>query len=495
MKLASDSVDIEGFYTDFHEVLRTSDGIAYRHYKERHSYAELFEGMQRINSVLVTRRNQQIVTYVDKTFSAYCAIYGVVLSGNTWIPLNTDMPDARLKEILAQTDPSLVLFNTSISDGVRAYLSEENIECLDIRSAIRELDRVDFPGFDFDKNEIAYIMFTSGSTGTPKGVPMTHENYLNFIGNCQQILEFEKHDVFADYHEFAFDISIFYLFCCPMVEGAIAPVRNEQDRLLPLSFIQENGVTVWASVPSAIALLQTFRPDEVVDSDVRIMFLCGEPFSLGILKYCIANMKVAHVYNFYGLTETGVENFWHKCRANDVETYEKYGFVPIGLPLDGNRVRVSEDKALHLSGCQITPGYLGGIGEERFETLDGVRWFNTGDIVEEHEGVYFCKGRVDSQVKVKGYRIELMDIEVHLRRYEGVEDAVCFVKERGSKNVLVGVIKPRRGFLVDLQGLRRFLAEHLPAYMGLSRVNVLEDFPVNRNGKIDRARIKEMFTT
>ena len=125
-------------------------------------------------------------------------------------------------------------------------------------------------------------------------------------------------------------------------------------------------------------------------------------------------LRVPEVYNFYGLTETGVENFHHRCRRSDVESYADVGYVPIGLPLPNNDIRIGEGDELWLSGCQTTPGYLGGVGADKFTELDGKRWYLTGDKVVNFKELWFCKGRLDSQVKVSGHRIELMDVEAHL---------------------------------------------------------------------------------
>lgn len=277
------------------------------------------------------------------------------------------------------------------------------------------------------------------------------------------------------------------------MEGAFAPVKEETDRIMPLRFMKENKVTVWASVPSVITRIYSFYPQEAISTDIRIMFLCGEPFNLKVLQYCLTNMAIQNVYDFYGLTETGVENFYHKCSVENLTDYQPFGFVPIGNPLNGNSIRITDEKELLLSGCQITPGYLGGVGTEKFEIIDNTRWFHTGDIVEQHKGVYFCKGRIDSQVKLKGYRVELMDIEVHLKRLPGVDEAICFVKEKMSKKVLASVIKPKQGFVLKVDDIKRTIMQQLPYYMVPSKIFIQHEIPVNRNGKIDRQKIKEMY--
>jgi acyl-coenzyme A synthetase/AMP-(fatty) acid ligase len=448
--------------------------------------------MLKMNSALSPHRNEKIVVYADKGFSSYAAIFSILLSGNVWIPLSLEIPETRLVEILKQVKPKLILSNLELPLLLDEYAKDNAVENVNMDKLISGNDKRVFKDIDFKKDDIAYIMFTSGSTGVPKGVPMTHENYINFINNCMEILPFKKGDVFSDYHDFAFDISIFYLFCCPLNEGAFAPVMNESDKIVPLRFMQENEVTVWSSVPSVISRIKSLNPEGSIATKIRIMFLCGEPFSMKVLSYCIDNMAVPNIYNFYGLTETGVENFYHKCSKEDLAEYEQFGFVPIGEPLKGNTVRVTGDKELLLSGCQITPGYLGGVGADRFEVIDGVSFFHTGDIVEQYNEVFFCKGRMDSQVKLKGYRVELMDIEVHMKRFPGIDEAVCFVHKKRNKNVLSSVVKPKNNAALNTGELMRYISGQLPHYMVPSRIIIQDEIPVNRNGKIDRKKIREM---
>ncbi|MFH0771695.1 MAG: AMP-binding protein [Candidatus Omnitrophota bacterium] len=485
--------DIKKFYQRLYDAIKNSGALAYRNFGETHSYPELFSNMLKINSALEGMKGEKIVMYADKSFLTYGAIFSILLSGNTWVPLSLEMPETRLLEIFKQVEPKLVFHNVCLPSLPKEYLKKRGIDTVDINQIIAGDKRRDFADISFDKDDVAYIMFTSGSTGVPKGVPMTHENYINFINNCMEILPFKKNEVFSDYHDFAFDISIFYLFCCPLTEGAFAPVINDSDKIVPLRFIQENKITVWSSVPSVISRIQSLNLGAGIKTDIKIMFLCGEPFKLKILDYCLNNMGIENVYNFYGLTETAVENFYHRCSPEDLIEYEPFGYVPIGRPLPGNEISVTQDKELLLNGCQITPGYLKGEGLEKFEMIDNTLWFHTGDIVEEHKGVYFCKGRLDSQVKLKGYRVELMDIEVHAKRFPGVDEAVCFVKEKGNKKALACAAKPKKGSELDAEELRGFIVKYLPHYMVPGKIFILEDMPVNRNGKIDRRKIKEIF--
>jgi len=484
---------IDRFYNCLLKVFSNSKGLMYAYYEEKYSFADAYEVMKKLNGYLSDYKRKKVVLYGEKTFQVYCALYAILLSDNIWIPITPGLPDDRMFSMLDVLKPDLVLSENNLPEGVQSYALKNGVKTAVIEDLLSQSQSKEFLVENFDANDLAYIMFTSGSTGVPKGVPMTHLNYINFIENALEILPFEKEEIFSDYHDFAFDISIFYLFCAPLTESAISPIRKPEERMFPLNHIQKNKITVWSSVPSVISCLQRFRPNEKLKNTIKIMFLCGEPFRLSVLDYCYECLEIDHVYNFYGLTETGVENFYHPCVKDDVLRFQNKGFVPIGKPLKGNEIKVTEEKELLLSGCQLTPGYLGGIGKDRFEYIDGVRWYHTGDIVEIDDGLCFCKGRLDSQVKISGHRIELMDVEVHLRSFKGIKEAICFVEDAAAVTRLVCAVETE-GEELGLLDIQKWLSSRVPSYMIPKKLFYVDQMPTNKNGKIDRKAIKEMFS-
>ncbi|HOW43066.1 MAG TPA: AMP-binding protein [Candidatus Omnitrophota bacterium] len=481
------------FYQRLHACISASHSPAYRYFEQEYSYAQMYAVMKKINAHLNGCTQKKIVIYGDKEFEVYAAIYSVILSNNIWVPITPGYPWPRLQGMMELLEPDMVLYNTPLPEEFRAYAESHSVALKNINEMAAGEAEAPFTKFDFRKNDSAYIMFTSGSTGVPKGVPMTHENYINFIDNALKIIPFRKGEVFSDYHDFAFDISIFYLFCAPLTGSALSPIKKDEERIFPVAHFQKNKVTVWSSVPSVIARIQKLRPAEVIQNDFHISFICGEPFRLDVLRYCLENLRCEKVYNFYGLTETGVENFYHECSPADLARFDEKGFVPIGQPLLGNEIRLNADGELLISGCQLTPMYLAGREAHRFEVIDGTRWYHTGDIVEKYKGEYFCKGRVDSQVKLSGYRIELMDIEVQVRHFPGVKEAVCLVDDSQSAKLLVCVCEKAADAVIESKAIKAALAKHLPEYMVPKKFFFVQDMPRNTNGKLDRKRIREMY--
>jgi acyl-coenzyme A synthetase/AMP-(fatty) acid ligase len=478
------------YYSSMVSHIRNSETCFYKYFEIERSYPDLYEKMGQFNSVLARHERKIVAVYSDKSFEAYAAIYSIILSNNIWLPLSQDIPPDRNRNIIESASPALCFYEGDLPEEIRLVLKEQDTEVISFDDVVSSPVNVDFEFSDFNKDDVAYIMFTSGSTGVPKGVPMTHENYINFVENALDILPFRNQEVFADFHDFAFDISIFYLFCVLFVDGIISPIIEQKDKIIPLKHIIENGITVWASVPSVLSRIMQLFSGKDIETSINIMFLCGEPFKLDVLDFCFHRMGLRHVYNFYGLTETGVENFYHKCSPSDSEKYKKFGMVPIGKSLPGNEVVISDDKELLISGCQVTPGYLGGVMKEKFVEIEDVSWFKSGDIVEVYDERFFCKGRMDSQVKISGHRIDLMDIEANLVGYfEGIEQAVCVVKESKGKQLIVANLVCSRKMEAGL--IKKALLDHIPKYMVPSIIRYVEEFPVNNNGKIDRRKISE----
>ena len=222
------------------------------------------------------------------------------------------------------------------------------------------------------------------------------------------------------------------------------------------------------------------------------MFLCGEPFKLDVMDYCFQKLKLKNVYNFYGLTETGVENFYYKCQPGDREKYHRHGMLPIGKVLPGNDAMISDEKELMISGCQITPGYLNNAMQEKIVNIEGKDWFKTGDIAEIHDDLYFCKGRIDSQIKIGGHRVELLDIEVNIVKHiESIKQATCFIKELKNHRIIAALLVGNQELQIDV--IQNHLLKHIPKYMVPQMIHYVTELPTNSNGKIDRRRIAELF--
>ncbi|MBM09682.1 MAG: hypothetical protein CMF69_08930 [Magnetovibrio sp.] len=482
------SCAISQFYTTLLLALDRGDKPAVVTREEVFTYAQLRHTTGNIHSHLKRLSGQIVVTYTGKTLESYAAVLAALLSNVTWVPLSAAQPLHRNRHIVSSIKPALLLYDSTISSDLLEFVKRKDIQATHILETTVGGGELTLPRFEPD--DVAYIMFTSGSSGQPKGVPMTHANYIPFIRNMLQLLPFGDNEVFSDFHDWAFDISIFYLLCFPFVGGAIAPADDKADRLIPLDYIDTLGITVWSSVPSAIGLIQRLRPSEEVDNKIRIMFLCGEPLPLSIVKYCFTNMNVPAVYNFYGLTETGVENFYHECSPDDFDRFVNRGYAPIGIPLPGNKAKIDKNDELCLAGEQLMRGYLEGAKSSRFFVEGGIRWFRTGDRAEQQGSLFWCRGRLDTQVKIRGYRVDLKDIEVNICQHAHIDEAVCFIDEDKQQRIIAAVVSKEED--IDANMILASIKDRLPDYMRPDQIIVSKkSLPRNENGKLDRNAVIE----
>tara|TARA_Y100001934_G_scaffold260030_1_gene331838 strand:+ start:4862 stop:6367 length:1506 start_codon:yes stop_codon:yes gene_type:complete len=479
---------IREFYETLHDKIRKSERVAYRHYDEHRSYAEMYDFMRRLNSMLAGRKRRRVAIHAEKSFANYASIFAVILSNNTWVPINPDLPNKRNAEMLLLARPDLILTDRALSPELSSTIEEIGTQLVFLDEVMRLPSGPEFEFSKFDKDDLSMIYFTSGSTGKPKGVPLTHENYILNVRNILNIVDLKSGEVFADYHDLAFVISVPILFPCVMCEGALAPAIDKRDMMLPMENMRENEVSVLISVPSTMARIRKMRQDGLKEPHLSLVIMCGEPLHLDILDYILSKLQVDQVYDFYGSTEVAPWIFCHECSAEDLSRFKAFGVIPIGMPIEGNSVRVDENDELWVAGPQITPGYLGSEGKNRFVELEGARWYRTGDKVVVHDGHYLCKGRLDSQVKIGGYRIELMDTEAHLRSMDGVDAAICFVEGEGARKSIVAGLHSTRE--IGLAEVRSHLKNLLPSYMLPRKTFVLKELPLNKSGKIDRFTVR-----
>lgn len=482
---------IKNFYGRMLDIMKTSDNVFYRYFDEEKTYAELYRCIGRLNAALSGHLNKRVAVYGAKGFPIYCSVFATLLSGNTWIPLNPATPAARNADILKQAKPAVILTDRNLPDEIANTLEGAETKIIRVDEVITadEILEPDVP--QISKDDLSMIYFTSGSTGVPKGVMLTHENYILNVENIIRLMSFENPEVFADYHDLGFVISVPVLFPCVMTAGALSPGLDQRDVILPIEHMAKNRVSVLITVPSTIARIRKgLRQGQTFD-DLNVLVSCGEPLHLDILEFALKFMKPKAMYNFYGSTEVAPWIFYHRCSHDDLKEYETFGFSPVGKLIDGNEMHITDDDELWISGPQVTPGYLGGIGDEKFVEMNDRRWYRMGDKIVRHKDVYICKGRLDSQIKIGGYRVELMEVESHLRTIADVEAAICFVEGDGAEKTIVAVlITPSNS---SLQKVREHLKHRLPGHMLPRKVFCTANAPLNKSGKIDRAGIRETY--
>ncbi len=415
------------------------------------------------------------------------AFLGAVKSGRPYVPLDTALPQQRIDKILAASRAALVLTSKDV-----LQFSALQTRC---------------PSRGVQGDEPFYILFTSGSTGEPKGVIITLTCLEHFITWMLTEHRFTQlGEVFLNQAPFSFDLSVMDLYCSLATGGTLFSISR--DRIAnPKELyraLASSRVTTWVSTPSfAQMCLVEERFSETMLPRVRRFLFCGETLTPQTAAHLLKRFPRAQVWNTYGPTEATVATTSIRI---DAGVLERYSPLPVGrampgteiLIVNGNR-KVLPAKArgeIIIVGPNVSPGYLTrpDLTAKVFFQYHGQRAYHTGDFGRFRDNLLFFEGRMDEQIKLTGYRIELGDVEANLRALATVRDAVVLpvTKDGAAQSLAAFVVLAERdeGSHFNLaQRLRKQLSERLPASMLPRKFVFLGMFPMTANGKIDRASL------
>ena len=467
--------------------------IFYKYYDEKKSYFDLKTFFQKFKKRISVKRIK-IVTFSDKSFEMYASIISIFLSNNIWVPLSLSLPVDRLIKTLHASKARIIISEKNLkilkNIKLKKFIKKKRIKILtydEINNCSNEVyQNLSVPKFNY--NEISMIYFTSGSTGNPKGVPLTYKNFISCFLSKERILyKNSKNLIFGDYHDPSFVISLVILFPCFYLGSTISPSRNIFESLNPSKHIYLNNVNTLITVPSTINRIREDIKSSSLLRNISKIVMCGEPFRLDLAKFIIEKLNPKELYNFYGSTEVSPWIFYHRCLRKDLMIFKKFDLVPVGLPLKNVRVRI-EKSELIVSGPVVAGGYLD--SKQNLDTFfkhDGKIWYKTKDQVEIYKNRYFIKGRIDKVVKIQGYRVDLGDIEINIRKIKNIDEAIVFIKKTKNKKVLSCAIKSN--LKIKKEFLLKKLSNSLPNYMIPKNISFYKKFPLNRSGKIDRKKI------
>ncbi len=432
----------------------------------------------------------------SRSAEAYVAIAGICMAGATYVPLNMKWPAERLIKLMGELDLDALVLDGSgeklLTDDVRAAAPDLIIHRSELmtETPLREpVQRM--------AEETGYIVFTSGTTGEPKGVVVSCGSLAEYLDNTRGWAGFTHDDRVAEAHDITFDLSIHNLFLA-WEAGSCLHIMSPLDMMAPQRFIRANAITCWMSVPTIIAQMRQIDAlKEDVFPTLRLSVFCGEPLPLAAVRAWAKAAPNSVIENIYGPTEGTVVCTRQRFTEPPVVT-ESRQIIAIGAAYDNFEIAIcgpdgralpdGETGEIAISSSQLSDGYFNRpeLNAKAFRMIEGKRWYFTGDLgMRDGNGVLHHMGRADNQVKMKGNRIELEEVEMHLRRACGTDLAavVAWPVVDGSAQGLVGFIA---GDGVDIAAVRREMAKTLPDYMVPGRLDVLAELPRNINDKIDR---------
>ncbi|MDN2501934.1 amino acid adenylation domain-containing protein, partial [Nocardia nova] len=486
---------------------RSPNAVALRFEGAEWTYAGFSARVNRLARLLVSigvGPGRTVALGIRRSDDLVVAMYAVVAAGAAYVPLDPDHPARRIGDVLRTARPVCVL--TRSTDGLDLDTSGLVSHC-----AVLDIDLFDTgdyssaPLTDADRlrplrpGHPAYVIFTSGSTGKPKGVAVSHRAIVNRLVWMQTEYELAAADVVLQKTPATFDVSVWEFFW-PLQVGArlvVARPDGHRDPAYLAELIRAEHVSVAHFVPSMLAVfLAHARP-----GSLRTVFASGEALPAEVAQRLRA-VTGARLHNLYGPTEAAVDVTRHEVVDTDTAT------VPIGRPVFNTRLYVLDARLrpvpvgvageLYLAGTQLAEGYVGrpDITAERFVADPfgtGERLYRTGDLVTWNpRGELEYLGRTDFQVKVRGLRIELGEIEAALTAVPEIAQAVVIVRhDPQTGDRLVAYLLPADGAGIDIDAVKSTLAQRLPAYMLPAAYVVLDAFPLNGSGKLDRGALPD----
>nr|DAB41478.1 TPA_exp: nonribosomal peptide synthetase [Streptomyces sp. CNB091] len=488
---AADATPVARF---LEQAARTPDAVAVTDRGADLTYRALADRAGRLARVLVERgvtAEAPVALLMERSTELVVATLAVALSGGTCVPLQETAPAERLRGIVTESGAALVLTDHACRAAAEA-LGVPLAGAGDEPAGPSAVPAV-------HPDQLIYVMYTSGSTGVPKGVAVTHRNVLELTADHAWQSGAQQRVLLRSPH--AFDAFTYELWV-PLVQGGrvvVAP-PGELDAQVLRDLLVEQRITSVFLTTALFNVLAEECPDAL--RGVREVWTGGEFASASAIGRVLETCPEAEVVHVYGPTETTTFATAEPLRALGGPPE---GAVPIGRPLDGMRAYVLDERLapvppgvtgeLYLAGEGLARGYLHrpGLSAERFvpdpHGKPGARMYRTGDLVHWNgAGSLVFLGRADGQLKLRGFRVELGEIEAALVRDPAVARATVVLREdRPGVRTLTGYAVPAAvGAELDPAALRRRLAETLPEYMVPAAVLVLPELPLNANGKIDR---------
>lgn len=480
--------------------------IAVEDNEKSYTYQELWMLARKVGSGLLALgvRKQPMIVLTDRTVDSLVLFWGILYSGNFYVPVDETMPEERLNIFVASIKPAAIVSKEKYAgklqklNGVCGLIYEELLENM---AAEEELEKIIDDTIDADP---LYMVFTSGSTGIPKGVIKTHRSILAFEQEFIRLFDFSEHDVFGNQAAFDFDVSAKDIYTSAFLGGTLCliPKRYFMIPAKLVEFLNAHRVTtlIWA-VSAVIYAVDARCFEAEIPSCVNKVLFSGEKLPVRVLNAWREKLPDAMYVNLYAPSEVTGNCLYHIVEENLTDDDE----IPLGrtfpnmdvliLNKDGKRIKEGELGEIYVRGAFLASGYYNDSEKTKNafiqnplqkDYIDIV--YKTGDLAKMYNGRLYYVSRIDDQVKHMGHRIEMGEIESAGNRVAGVKKSCAFLDRENDKLVLV----------VEGEGLeeRKILGElrkRLPKYMVPQRIFLTDHLPQNEHGKISKRTIKEKY--
>lgn len=466
-----------------------------------YSYKQFIEKVSAIRTETgkLSKENINVGLVANDDIETYAAIIALWLEGKCYVPVNPETPAERNRNVFKQAGISVV-----IDSSGQPLFPELNV----IKSKELAFKEINLSPVDTPDDALAYIFFTSGTTGVPKGVPITRSNLAGFIKAFFAMdIQMNNADKCLQMFELTFDLSVMS-YLAPLLKGAcVYTIPKDKIKFNYIAeLFEDHQLTVALMVPSIIHYLRPYF-DEIDCASMKYSLFCGEALPLDVTKEWAACIPNARIMNVYGPTEDTIF-CTHYTYSRNADNKASNGLLSIGKAMqetytiivnDNNEMLHPGEKGqLCLGGVQLTPGYWKNEekNKEAFFYIDyngeTTRFYKSGDLcVADKDGDIMYLGRVDSQIKVQGFRVELSEIEFFAKEYLKKINAVAIAFTNQIHNTEIGMVIESDEF--DTKELISYMKTKMPVYMIPTQLRFERSFPLNTNGKIDRKILKEKF--
>ena len=450
------------------------------------TYDELNRRANKIANGLIKRGvniEDRIMFMMRRNSDLIAAVLGIVKAGAAFIPIDPNYPKNRINQILEDSDSRFVITSSEID-----YDGENRI---DVDELLLESDDSN-PEVDLTPDNLCFLIYTSGSTGKPKGVMITHRGITNYVANVEEnapIYELNrKCNKFISISTVSFIVFLREIFGT-ILNGLPVVFANDEQAIDPLELVglfKATGAEGFGSTPTR--LLEYLQIEEIQEAvgNCNVIIVGGEGFP-PVLYDRLSKYTKADIYNSYGPTEVTIASHYKLIDSNEVTAgWEMLNVVDKIMDIDGNQLPDYVAGEIYVGGAGIARGYLNNPEQTQkvFLTLNNIPYYNTGDLgKKDAHGELYVSGRNDTQIKLRGLRIELSEIEGAIANYENVSLSKVVVKKLNNVEHLCAYFTASCD--IDMDGLKQHLIDSLPEYMVPSYFTQLESFPKTPNGKTD----------
>lgn len=503
---------------------------------EKLTYSEIYDVAIRVARGIIDacEASPFVALMAYRSVHAYAGLLGTLLAGKAYLPLNPKFPPGRTVSMLKDANCRIMVLGPECTEALDLFLEiyDQNLPALKIlylseaKSIVGKLsdkfsrhcfieidnisyvDKISLPEVSAD--DFAYLLFTSGSTGKPKGIGITHANVCAYMDFIFSRYNYRNYDRVSQFFDFTFDPSVHDIFSS-WLSGACLCSVPYKSMMAPTNFIKKSELTVWYSVPSVPMFMEKLKVlKEGIFPGLRYSMFSGEALAQSVAEKWQKAAPNSLIVNYYGPTEATVNITYYDWDRQNSPALCRNGGVPLGFPFPEQDIRIVDSEGhdvpigrrgeLIVSGSQVAKGYINNPEKTKtsFRELPDLKnkiWYFTGDSVERDQaGIIYFYGRIDFQVQIRGYRVELSEVEGLIKKTASTEFAAAVpwpLNDLTScADELVAVIAGKHDSIL-VEKVLTVCKSSLPSYMVPSTVLFMQEFPLTANGKINRQALVE----